>query len=697
MQDLKRLLDEFPGYTAASDAAFQAGKIYVTLGDSSSAIPMFKRVLNQSDQAQYRLDEAQAWIAHENGNYFKAAQLFAHAVQNAPPEYDTNTSKFMEALNLSHAEMYQDAVKIFIKIAESSDQPIAYSAYANAGIAEIAMGNLNHANIYLMKALESRKPLRGETIYRLYAAEVLYRLEHFTESLEMFDSLNELDLAPSLKSEVNRGIAWNYYSAKQWENAALKFGQYASIYSDSPFRPEALLRQAESYFNAGHYQRAADQFECLINEYPLHPEAFEARLLQARIHWVNEEYEMVRNQLNNALRHAKTSEERQRARMMFGDLEQDLKNYQAASEFFRLAYQDDRRSSEAAHALLKQADNLYNNREFNRAKSVYRQITENFPEAEEAATAQYSIGLIYFQQNRLDDYIDEAYGTARDHPGTVQSALALSGAAELLIDQKRFEDAESILKKLLDQYRDHIDPQQLLFRMAEISHQTGHQDRAISLYNQLLNSYPHGLYTADALFALSEHAHRENRIDDSVSYLQQIIDTFPGHPRLADALKLAGDFARDDNRMDDALNYYTRYLELFPDGKNIFAVSLAIASIHVTHKKCDEARKVLQIAKKSKDRTISSQALFFDARCDAIDGDLDEALKQMLKISYLFSDQRKLVIESLVEAGKILNRQNKLDEMERMFKKAADLAQTDKEQQLVREARKAANQAGGDE
>ena len=117
---------------------------------------------------------------------------------------------------------------------------------------------------------------------------------------------------------------------------------------------------------------------------------------------------------------------RQKVRLTLGELFQEQGRYQEAVEEFRQAFLEDANGPGAADALIKQADNLYNQGLYENSAVIYRQVTKDFPDSDLAGLAQYSIGLIYFRQDRLDDYLKECQTMARIHPGTRQSALALN-------------------------------------------------------------------------------------------------------------------------------------------------------------------------------------------------------------------------------------------------------------------------------
>jgi len=683
-------------------AAFHAGKLAIFLGDPAKATSFFYKAIENTKADDVRKTEALAWISYEKKNYQKAIELFESAAHKYPAldsngKMDPHRSEmlFLAALSCFRNQKYAAAADKFETLASSSSSTVSVAALANAGVAWLKLQRLDLAQKYLQEALSKETVLRGRTLYMLYSAEVLFRLQQFDESINMFRSLEKKDDAKQYQLEVVRGIAWNYYAKENWEKAVEYFGIMADRFPDTEYHAEALLHRAESLFNNGDYDRAKIGFNSLIVEYPLHPEAFEARLLNARADWVRGAYESGMNSLKEALRFAPDADSRQKVRMTMGELFQEQEQYSKAINEYHQAYIEAPQGEFAAAALLKQADNVYNLGQYEESAAIYRTIIQQFPDSEQAEKAQYSIGLTYFHQNRLEDYLNECYQTAEVHPGSQQSSLALSGAVSILTEQNRIKEAVAIQQKLLSNYLTYIDEQFVRLRLANNLILLNQQEQAREMLNELIALAPMGRFAADAMINLAQLAINRNELQKASELYQNVIDDFRYHPRRREAIQRAGDLMIQRQLWSEAESLYRLLSEENPKTQIAFNAFLALAKINLQLDQLGKAEEYTESALKSTDRETISATRLVVGRIHEKQGDRDKALKDYLKIGYLFPDQVNVVIDSLVYAASILKSQDKITQMNRVLAKAEQKSDTEVRRERLRKLRHELGLSGG--
>ncbi|GEM_PF-5084642 len=673
LEDFQVLIQRFPQKNLSFEAAYQTGKIYILKGDSAAAIRYLKLASQMESKNPARDLEIRAWIEYESSNYARAHEIFGQLSSEAGGSGHGQDMAFMAALCLYQQKQYSKSAAAFQNLAQQAKGSLAYAARANAGIALMRSGQMEAAIGEMDQALASPLPLRGYELYALYAGEILYRLGRFEESRAQFESLRDRDIPEDLKSEIDRGIAWNLYTMKNWKDAATAFGGFARQYAKSRYRPEALLRQAECLFNMQDYETARVRFAGLIEQYPIHPEALEARLLMAQIDGIQGRHEDAIATLDNALRMASQPRDRQRIRMLLGDMERNRGDFSRAAETYRTAYLDHPESDLAPAALIKQADCIYSLEDYTLAVSIYRQIIDRFPTAPEAATAQYSLGLTYFQTNRLDEYLKECQEIARNHPGTPQAALALSGAVDVLIDQKRYDEAIAIYRRMVDDPNPETDRNSIHFKLAKLYAEAGRTPEASEEYRHLMEQSDAGLYAADAAMELSDIEAAAGHVEEANRLLQWVIEHAPNHPRISAVLLRAGRVAFEAGQYASASQYLQRLVEQFPGAEQREQAWLMLALIGVETGRCAEHQIWLEQASRSADRSIQARTVLIKARCLENDHLQDDALQEYLKITYLFHDVPECVIEAAQRAGDILTAQKKPDDAAKMYAKARSL------------------------
>ncbi|MCB2220013.1 MAG: tetratricopeptide repeat protein [Bacteroidetes bacterium] len=106
--------------------------------------------------------------------------------------------------------------------------------------------------------------------------------------------------------------------------------------------------------------------------------------------------------------------------------------------------------------------------------------------------------LLLYQHKEAEALVtlDSIFELATYHPIFDEVLLK---KAEIRISQQRFEDAATLLAKIVNDYPYDITADNALFMLAELNeNQFNDPDRAMALYEQLLSDYPGSLYAVDA-------------------------------------------------------------------------------------------------------------------------------------------------------------------------------------------------------
>jgi len=435
----------------------------------------------------------------------------------------------------------------------------------------------------------------------------------------------------------------------------------------------------------------------LIQEYPLHPEAFEARLLNARADWVRGDFETGFESLTEALRYAPDDDARQKVRLFTGELYQESEQFEKAVEEFDLAYLASPVGRLASEALLKHADCLYNLEKYNESAEKYRSIIRDFPESEYAGNAQYSIGLIYFQQNRLDEYLAECLRVVDKHPETRQSALALEGATALMVERKRLAEAVELQRKMVSQYGRFIDSQLVRFRLAQNLISLGKFEAARDELTVLLEMAATGRYAADATISLADLSVADGDINVAIELLEGVIKQFPYHPRRVEAIEKASRYLTQLEQWQRAISLWMLVAD---DGResDLIRAQSALGELYYREgKDLEKAAEYAEVVTRINDRERVASAKLLSAKIQQKQGDIENSLNGYLKISYLYPDQKDVVIDSLVYAAALLKTQGKHDQMNRVLEKATEKADTAQRRERILQLKRETGLSGGTE
>ena len=111
----------------------------------------------------------------------------------------------------------------------------------------------------------------------------------------------------------------------------------------------------------------------------------------------------------------------------------------------------------------------------------------------------------------------------------------------------------------------------------------------------------------------------------------------------------------------------------------------------------DTAQNYAEQVIRDDDRSFVAKGRLISGKIHQKQGNMDESLKNYLKISYLFPEQKDIVIESLVSAAVLLKKQGKTEQMNRVVEKASQKADTAARREQLNQLKRETGLSGGTE
>ena len=88
------------------------------------------------------------------------------------------------------------------------------------------------------------------------------------------------------------------------------------------------------------------------------------------------------------------------------------------------------------------------------ARMVFSRLVTDFPRDPLASRAQFNLGNILQQENRLDEAIEEFLKVSVNHPAADETPVALYRIARIYVLQEDMDTAESYLQRVVSSYSD---------------------------------------------------------------------------------------------------------------------------------------------------------------------------------------------------------------------------------------------------
>ena len=480
---------------AARDALFWGADSYLQTGRFAEAQRMLNRYLDAYPDGTHAVEAhyVLGWTHFKSGNYAQAAGAFQTFLDRYDPQ-DASIPYAQDArLRLADSyyaqKRYDEAVSAYRQVdGEGSD----YAAY-QAGQALQFAGRSDEAVRVLRSLVEDypQSPWRQEALYR--TGLIHFQEQEYAEARAAYRQL--LDRYPNDRYAARAlyGVGDTYYNAGEMERAAQTYRRVLERYPES----ETVTDAASSIFFALNAAGASDQAEAVVDSFAAaNPDADIVSELRFR---------------------------RAEAAYQSGDRDEALRLFRS---FTRTSNND---------ALLPRAyyylGIIYADRdEADEAETYLRQLVRSYPDSDRRPEAALRLGDIYLERDAYESALD-AYRTAAEGDGTGAElqAQARYGQSRALIGLGRTDDAETLLRRIIDTNRGGPLLASARLGLARLYADQGESTQALGLYRQVADN-ARSEAGAESLYRLGRLLREQGRYRDAIRELSRMPSLFAGYP-----------------------------------------------------------------------------------------------------------------------------------------------------------------------
>jgi TolA-binding protein len=271
--------------------------------------------------------------------------------------------------------------------------------------------------------------------------------------------------------------------------------------SDSPWRANALLIDADALASLGRFEEARALTDRILQEFPEQDVALPATRLLAWIH----------------------------AREGHDDLaiateEQMLERYASRGDVESLA-----------GANLRKAHVLFNDKRFAEAAAAYDDFARRFPDAPDAALAIYQAGLCHLRLGNNGDAVDRWESVAAKDPEGELGTKALARAGDVYFRAERYDDARRSFAVLLERLEGSPAAARAELRIAQCDYNGGRDAEALRGFSDVVARFPDTPSAREAERGIELALYRLGQQEDGADVLAQLVERFPGSSFAADA------------------------------------------------------------------------------------------------------------------------------------------------------------------
>lgn len=486
----------------ARDALFWAADSHYQSGNLDRARQLLLRYANQhptgrhAAAAQYAL----GWTYFKQRQYGPAARAFERFLQDHRGA-DTGIPYRQDArLRLADCyyalKRYDDAVEMYRRVeGDGADYALFQTGQA------LSFAGRPDASVRTLRRLVERYPdsrWREEALYRI--GYVHFQQQDYAAARAAYQEVIERFPDDALAAQAQYGIGDAHYNAGEMNAAVTAYRRVLERYPNSSTATEAASSLFFALSALGQTDRAQSVIDSIAAANPDAAIVDELRFRRAETAYQS------------------------------GDTEQALRLFQ---QFVRTSSNE---------SLLPEAyyylGVLYADRDQpTEARTYLSQLVDRFPDSDRRGEAALRLGDLHMDAERHEAAL-QAYRVAADRPGTGEAlrAQARYGQSVALLRLGRPDDAETLLRGILDETRGGPLQASARLGLARIYEQQGRSADAVDLYARVVDG-AQSETGAEALYRLGRLLRTEGSPREAIRELDRMPTLFAGYPEwIAQAL-----------------------------------------------------------------------------------------------------------------------------------------------------------------
>ena len=360
----------------------------------------------------------------------------------------------------------------------------------------------------------------------------------------------------------NRLLFWLYMQKQEFQKAFLQAKAIDKRYSKSGAE---ILQLGEIAFRNKHYAEATEMYSYVYKEY--HNYWAKQRMIESKEQMVEntypldtlalrdllKNYQSLEEELNNF--HKKYEVRRNIARIQglyLGEYELAIQTLEEISNYQRL--QNEFRASTKVllgDIYLLAEDPWEATLRYSQAEKLVGDVPEGHIAKLKNAKFNYYIGNFELAQAQLDilklNTDREIANDAIEMSLLIKDNLALDStdlvlkeyaSIDLLIFQKKYDDALLKLKSMLLDYPQHSLTDEIYWSIGQIYQQTGRDTLAVEYYEKIIANYKQDIFTDNAYYYIAKiYDQQLNQKEKAMNYYKELLINFPGSVFSADSRK----------------------------------------------------------------------------------------------------------------------------------------------------------------
>ncbi|MCP4593448.1 MAG: tetratricopeptide repeat protein [bacterium] len=675
---LDALVNEHPGSMLLAEACYDRAIALLKADQVNKAESAFTEFRDRFPEHELAAEAMRlsAILSHRRGDY---AQSQAHC-QAFADQYDDHARvceiRFLLGENDYLADRLTAATKRYAEYLESCPED------TQVQIAQFRMGMAAH-----------QQGRFDESVSRLS------KLQLNRDSAEQF--------APALLA-----LGDAQFQLGKWPEAEHWLGQYLAREPETASSGDALLKLGLSQQRQGKLDQALQTYERLLGSSHAGGHRLQTLFEKGQALVALERIAPAVAAFEQVLTQDRDSEYAAYAHYRLGAMAFGAADYTAAAEHYQHAAQKLPDADLRTEAWFQRCQSLVAGERYDEAHSALKEFLKRFPSHDRATAAQAHLALTLARQDQpakalaaiaqLDARAVEdldatswsnlqyekawalrAQGKVEPAARAYRDLLARKDApvrlvahatlelAELLADEKNFDEAASLLRRLREQNpaADLLAPdnqERLLYRLAICEFERAQFKTAAELLEEFVSAYPGSELLPSASLYCGEAWVQHNRHSRAVDHFARITEHYPDHSTCESAMLRLGESLAILQRWSRSEQVLSDYLRSFADRDLWYQAQFGVGWARENQERYAEALAAYRPVVERHQGSTAARAQFQIGECLFAQKRYDEAVRELLKVDILYA-YPEWSAAALYEAGRCFEEQNKAAEARRQF------------------------------
>ena len=526
------------------------------------------------------------------GFFDEAVEEYEAYLAKYPSGEQSGTAWFRLGQSAYATEKYEKALPAFEKAAATAEDPTT-KVQAQLGRGE---------SLYFLKrpaeALEILKPITADGQAADARCRALYYVGRSQQDMGSLDAAAqdyaklaevcpEHALAPYAQYQLaNVSLAKNLL-----EDAAVAFSKVASdAKAEETLRMESRFRTAEIYDKIGWASAAVGAYEQLKKDFPNSDYAKRADYGYSWALYNAGKYPEAAEAAAKFISENSDASLLPGMKYLLANCLQQQKKYDEALAVYREIADKFPDSTFASQARYKKAWSLYLKGDLPGAKAEALAFLQKYQDSPQAGEAGFLLGSILVAEGNYEDAREEFRLVAEKYPDSTFGPESLFKSAECLAQLGMRDEAAKVYEEFAKKYPDNALTEQAILRAGDAQFSTQDFAQAVTKYETILSKHLDPAVEQDTLYRLAVTCHNMKDRAKSAETFRKLVEKFPGSKYVAEAhFRIAEYQLREQKDAIKAVEEYQAALDSKPEAELAGRATLGLALARYERKDYDQA------------------------------------------------------------------------------------------------------------